>query len=113
MYDFIFIFMDFNSPFNEMKIMKFTASRPVDLLEEFAWGGGGPMENKTRSFCDIKDLAFFSKLAKLLQSRPVKQIFPDFTFFLWSEQPQIIILKHRDDREYNAIFIIVLHEKYL
>jgi hypothetical protein len=35
------------------------------------------MENKTRPFCDIKDLANFSKLAKLLQSTPVKQIFPN------------------------------------
>ncbi len=43
--------------------MKFTTSRPVDLLEEFALGGGGggdpTMENKTRPFCDIKDLAIF------------------------------------------------------
>jgi hypothetical protein len=63
MYDLYFIFMDSISPFNEMKIMKFTTSRPVDLLEEFALGGGGDptMENKTRPFCDIKDLAIFPK----------------------------------------------------
>jgi hypothetical protein len=52
--------MDFISSFYEMKIMKFITSRPVDLLEEFALGGGhSTMENKTRPFCDIEDLAIF------------------------------------------------------
>jgi hypothetical protein len=36
--------MDFISPFYEMKIMKFTTSRPVDLLEELE--GGEPHHGK-------------------------------------------------------------------
>jgi hypothetical protein len=43
-YDFYFISMDFISPFYEMKIMKFTTSRPVDLLEELE--GGEPHHGK-------------------------------------------------------------------
>jgi hypothetical protein len=42
---FISFFMDFISPFYEMKIMKFTTSRPVDLLEEL---GGGTPPRKTK-----------------------------------------------------------------
>jgi hypothetical protein len=49
--------MDFISPFYEMKIMKFTTSRPVDLLEEFAFGGGRgtpPWKTKLVHFVILK-----------------------------------------------------------